>query len=812
MVRETELQIAPTKDSGDESSKSAPAALVEDELFHALRTKEVQDLTLHGRAVHKGDETLDVIEDGPAHDSSIRSELVPPQAQMTVGGMHVKQILGMGSEEPANPLVETVASTEEEAFLSSESTSSPLISITRWDHAVASSSDGGINDITSPTDTAATSPAEVPSDAIKTPDEHEPFSQSGSLQNEANIEEVGIAVSPMIIPATTEELGEAVIQTQGEIKDTQMTDVKNESKGVTQQSLIVADTSVEAQTIIFSSPPGKNLPGHDITDFPEEMYGKENFEQPIACVPRAESTRPSSPSTTPFSPAPEDNDLSTSIEVPKSPVIDPDTSMQDSDIESGPTVSVLDLKRPFACEYPVVDLTEGPATKKQRSCSTVEPAVDESPGAEDVADADQSALEAVDQSLVEPMVVDETREREQNSTILDAQDKTIGELTSAVIRTEAMNSVGADAEKQVHDIATLGANTPTKEASVGPADSLPSLTAVVENSIEGEVEHYKQRSPETHDGHLTSDAPSHFTGPYIQITDVEMRERITTVSPSPPPELSISSPTSTPKPRGPRIKFRPLKPVADQEQIARTEDLDSEACSDDSDEAIQKQLAYEMAMVKPNKLSEADEASSTPALLADQPTIAVAVRTDNTPDPQDLITAPNASTPAPETQATSAPSSPPQTTDPQTSPLLRELDLGYGRRTTRSQAHSTEQRSSPHSEQRHDELTGVAGVLESTEAAGKGGREGEVSGDAKRKDDTLGIGGKSKYGFIEGVNRRTRSEAVESPPTSTPSPVPAAAAAAKPKTQNTSQPKTAPARNAKPAPRARNAKSAAGGK
>ncbi|KZM24402.1 hypothetical protein ST47_g4456 [Ascochyta rabiei] len=890
-----ELQIAHTKSSSHELPDSVPAALVEEELFHASHAEEVRDLTMHGGVGlqnQKGDETWNPIDGGPVVDCSTSSGLVPPRAQTPVDGMHVKQALEMGSEDFVHSVDETV-----------ESTSSPHINVIRGEHDVAPSSNGEPSDTTSPTDTVATSIAEVPSNVTETPEKHADSSQCASLSIEIDIDEVGSPISPIVTHAVTEQLRDAGNQDLIEIEDMRMTDIKKESQEATQSPPIIADASAEIKRIRSLSPPDEKFLGRDVVSSTEEISDEESSRQSIGCVPGAQNIRPSSPSATSVSPVPGCDNRSLFTKVPQSPIIGQDTFLQDTDIEysatehqaanpllpglqlheatsnidpsksysptncsqhpalshaaaieptaivsrpelpvlvpasQGPSISlaipapspindmspimlalamyrldtaesVLGLKWPFACVEPVVDVTEGPATKKRKLSPSIESAVEKSPGANDVVGEDHGALEAPEQSLAKEMVVEEAREREEDSTVLDSQNKAVMQLDSAVICTQATNSVRTDAEAQVDSIATLGANMPTEEASANPADPVAPLMAALSNSAEEGVKRYKERNAESHERRLNSDVLPWFTGPCVQTTDVDMREHITSVSLSPPPELSISAPNSISKPREPGINFKPLQPATDQEPITRTEALDSKARRHDLDEAIQEQLACEMDIGKSNKPSEADEESSSKSAIP----AAVAVKTEEARAIQDTVAAPNASTPAPQTQAVSATAPPPQITDPQTRPvLLRELDLGYGRRMTRSQTHSTEEASSTRSKRRHDEPNPVAeaaDVVETSDAARKDRIAGEAARAVKSKKATearsprstaSARGKRNQHGFVvDGAKRRrTRSEAMETD--------------AKPNAQAASRSETAP--RAKPAASGISAaKSAVGGK
>ena len=192
----------------------------------------------------------------------------------------------------------------------------------------------------------------------------------------------------------------------------------------------------------------------------------------------------------------------------------------------------------------------------------------------------------------------------------------------------------------------------------------------------------------------------------MQTAEMQMQEYISAASVSPHLESPDPVRNAIVEPRGPRIKFKPLKPPSSPDGSAEVEASDLESAGDEN------------AAPEPDKLSDADDAPApedmVPVIKASTPPPEPhAVEATMSPAPSGLSDASRSTTQEREARmlnanhGTTAPANPPAGPRPgstEPTPALRhEAETHYERRTTRSETRVPE-RTGAGSRYRGDEL------------------------------------------------------------------------------------------------------------
>ncbi|KAH6621982.1 hypothetical protein C7974DRAFT_456841 [Boeremia exigua] len=288
----------------------------------------------------------------------------------------------------------------------------------------------------------------------------------------------------------------------------------------------------------------------------------------------------------------------------------------------------------------------------------------------------------------------------------DCDEHVLVSATQRAIKSEGKDQVTSD-----------GTVIPAARAAESAARPVPQADNVVE-VVQEASQVSSTAEPETHPSALRSqNLPKPFGGPYMQITDVEMQELITTasVSPTPPPPAA--------PPRGPRLRFKPLTPPTPldeaeaEDESESEEEFESEGGSESGEESESEEVEdaiTEEHVATEDELTDAEEEHADTddkprpvkhepdlkkAKLQDEPTSTEAEpgSTDVEPDNEDRDSTTSSSlSPAPSLSLTTA--SPPPTPQapepaapapPADAPFRHEAEFHYERRATRSETRSS---------------------------------------------------------------------------------------------------------------------------
>ncbi|KAF2623854.1 hypothetical protein BU25DRAFT_414017 [Macroventuria anomochaeta] len=238
-------------------------------------------------------------------------------------------------------------------------------------------------------------------------------------------------------------------------------------------------------------------------------------------------------------------------------------------------------KRSHDCIEPSEGADEESTTKRQKLGSSIKPEPVEAISADEVMNAESSASDVLEPDATEVLAHRDATKSYDDATTFGAQDEAGIEVkveaevdveTDGAVPSTRLNneSVEAESEPCADNIAILNTVMPAKEA----------LHAIVQETAQT----FDRRRSEDYQPRLSLQVlPKQFCGPYVQTTDVEMQERITTASLSLTPSSSISPPNLTPEPCVPRLMFEPLKPPTTSHQRARVEAVDFKINEDEMD-------------------------------------------------------------------------------------------------------------------------------------------------------------------------------------------------------------------------------------
>ena len=378
------------------------------------------------------------------------------------------------------------------------------------------------------------------------------------------------------------------------------------------------------------------------------------------------------------------------------------------------------LKRAFDVSNPYADTEEGPVTKRQKLVS-LESAVVKSTGMDCSAVEPRISEATADGAAGLHKLGDATDPYEppaRSNAGFDSQDEEASALVYGPIAGPPM-----DAQLPIDNSATATTSTSHEETSFNASANAPPLNSGVTmhgDNVAGATWEFGQtpgpvgrsvleeaRRRDKHDreaGEINS--PSNtvlpgFKGPYVQNRDTDVQEHVTTASPSPRPESSTSPPNLDAEPRGPGWPSKPLETPESSFGSTQARVLEPKVIEE---EPVYQQVLEEMFEAEVNKSEESDELSDVDEeVIASYSNTAdeVIVKIEDSPGPDDahasdgLVAASELDDDCP-TDANIVATAP---TAPYRSVLHRELDLGWGRPSTRSQSRSDENASASSSSQ-----------------------------------------------------------------------------------------------------------------
>lgn len=674
-------------------------------------------------------------------------------------------------EEPACPLMDTTESTGVQMLPSSGLLPLPLRpGADRENYDFAPSSDVNLCGTASPTDTVATSIAEVPASTSEASNNDGLDFQSADVPSTMEIDSVNKLGTHH---GASGQPKEAVDHTQAVDGDIQMTDTGEDDQHVTKLLLLTIEENAEVHgfepstTFNATSPaPSPTQEIYDIEDTHQEDDGSPddqtlhqmvssptptntilgNDTESVRLSPTSATNQDGAPSQAAQSPlqrAKLEDFASDDVFNESTPPADaaqeipsmltPTTKVTDlaSHGESAPTPELVTaeegplvsttvpmtpppeidiastvplprihmpytmnsdrgLKRSFDSAG-FIHMGKGPPAKKRKLSSHSE-LVDVCIRIDDLGDVDVDALQVVQQSSAQRIVDQEMRDDDKVTTPPDVHHYADVAIESAAASGIASSGpMEADPELQVDDLATT--STPALANETCPKSvSTPSRETRASEEIEqhdsNDLDDVQLSEPEVH--------PPQFTGPFVQITDADMQQRITTASLSPPLGLQIPTPKSTTEPRSTRITFKPLHPLTTPKKPCTFEMTKTEG--QDEDTTLGTQLA-DTDTSDSEPLSEADSEDLLRLLLADKPIAQVKGEEDLSPSDEEEVDADVASKDSTPSSVSSS------STDTQPTALHREIEFHYGRRATRSE---TKTMPSSGEQRRNSDLDSVA--------------------------------------------------------------------------------------------------------
>ncbi|KAL1597655.1 hypothetical protein SLS59_007353 [Nothophoma quercina] len=411
------------------------------------------------------------------------------------------------------------------------------------------------------------------------------------------------------------------------------------------------------------------------------------------------------------------------------------------------------LKRAFDISNPYADTEEEPVTKRQKLVS-LESAVVRSTGMDCSAVEPRISEATADGAAGLHKLGDATDPYEppaRSNAGFDSQDEEASALVYGPITEPPM-----DAQLPIDNSATATTSTSHEETSFNASANAPPLSSgvmmhgdnvagatwefgqtpgPVERSV---LEEARRRAKQEREAGETTSPPKAVLpgskGPYVQCKDTDVQEHVTTASPSPPPESFTSPPNLDAEPRGPGWPSMPLESLESSLESAEASVLKPKV---NEEEPVHQQAVDEMFEAEVNKSEESDELSDVDEEViasysntADEPVDEVVVKTEDSPGPAHDAHASDGLVAASEFRD-DCPTDATVPTAPYRSVLHRELDLGWGRPSTRSQSRSDENASASSSQADDLDTTPILIIKKEVTPASDMATEARATGIAK---------------------------------------------------------------------------------